>query len=334
MNKINTPINNAPLISVVIPLFNAEQYLETCLQSIVTQSLNNIEILVINDCSSDNSLEIAQKFASQDNRIKIINNQTNLGAGATRNLGIQLAQGKYIHFVDSDDYLEPIHAYKELYEYALLNRLDVLVFAYFKLYNNKAVPCKFSYKLRARKKRVFNTLADKQFFISSKVAVIPFNKLMLREFLINHQITFPEGYIFEDVAFFWKVLIAAKNISFLDIPFIYYRQHVATSVMATRFDKNNDIFPVIQDAYEFLVKNNYLADYAEVFTTKLLKTYTTLFKKSLPEQKANFFELIQNSLASMQLEKYIHNKRLLKKLNRLQHISLNMLKLLVKTKLL
>ena len=105
-----------PAISVIVPIYNVEPYLSQCLDSIISQTLADIEIICVNDGSTDNSLQILQKYAAQDNRIKIIN-QPNQGLSAARNSGIDVATGEFIGFVDSDDYIAP-DFYETLYTVA------------------------------------------------------------------------------------------------------------------------------------------------------------------------------------------------------------------------
>src|SRR5690606_18531829 len=94
--------NSNPLISIVVPVYNSEKYLPECIESILNQNYANIELIIVNDGSTDNSLSIAEKFSENDSRIKILS-QRNSGVSAARNLGISIAQGDYIGFVDSDD---------------------------------------------------------------------------------------------------------------------------------------------------------------------------------------------------------------------------------------
>lgn len=93
-------------VSVIIPVYNAGEYLKRTLESILNQTFKDFEVICINDCSTDNSLEILEEFAEKDNRIRIINNEKNLGAALTRNVGIDNAQGTYIYFLDADDYTD------------------------------------------------------------------------------------------------------------------------------------------------------------------------------------------------------------------------------------
>ncbi len=115
-----------PKVSVVIPIYNVEQYLEDCLDSVVAQSLREIEIVCVNDGSSDGSRAILARYEADDSRIRIVD-QTNSGPGSARNAGVSMASGEYVYFLDSDDYIDTF-ALEELYSRASTDRLDVLYF--------------------------------------------------------------------------------------------------------------------------------------------------------------------------------------------------------------
>ena len=117
-----------PKISVIIPVYNVEKYLRECLDSVVNQTMRDIEIICVNDGSTDNSLDILKEYATKDDRIIVIN-QTNGFVGSARNNGLKIARGEYIQFVDSDDYLE-LNACETAYKYALLYNVDVVVWGY------------------------------------------------------------------------------------------------------------------------------------------------------------------------------------------------------------
>ena len=110
---MNNRFNNNPKISVIIPVYNVEDYLEECLDSIINQTFKDLEIICINDGSQDNSLNILEEYAEKDNRIKIITTK-NQGLSAARNRGLENITGDYVYFIDSDDYLE-LTAFEELY---------------------------------------------------------------------------------------------------------------------------------------------------------------------------------------------------------------------------
>lgn len=120
-------MNQSIAISLVIPIYNVEKYLADCLSSCINQTLPNIEIICVNDCTPDNSRAIAEDFAHRDSRIKIVDHAQNKGLGAARNTGISHAQGEYVWFVDSDDYIAE-NACQLLYDTARLHQVDILCF--------------------------------------------------------------------------------------------------------------------------------------------------------------------------------------------------------------
>ena len=117
-----------PLVSVIIPVFNVEEYLEECINSILRQTLTDIEIICINDGSTDSSPDILKKYAEQDRRITVYS-QDNCGLSAARNLGMRAARGRYTYFIDSDDWLER-DALRDLYTRAEKDQLDLLLFVF------------------------------------------------------------------------------------------------------------------------------------------------------------------------------------------------------------
>tara|TARA_Y100000590_G_scaffold201045_1_gene228463 strand:- start:2556 stop:3410 length:855 start_codon:yes stop_codon:yes gene_type:complete len=111
-------------VSIVIPVYNVEKYLSKCLDSVCNQTLKDIEIICINDCSQDNSLEVLQKYAEEDSRIKLVDFKENKGVSVARNTGISLATGEYIGFIDSDDYID-FDFYEKLYKLAKKESADI-----------------------------------------------------------------------------------------------------------------------------------------------------------------------------------------------------------------
>ena len=101
-----------PLVSIIVPVYNVENYLAKCLESLINQSLKNIEIICVNDCSSDKSLDVLNKYSALDSKVRIINNNINKGLSYARNIGIQESKANYIMFCDSDDFYEPDMCFK------------------------------------------------------------------------------------------------------------------------------------------------------------------------------------------------------------------------------
>jgi glycosyltransferase involved in cell wall biosynthesis len=171
-----------PKISVIIPVYNAEKYLRQCLDSVVNQTLKDIEIICINDGSTDNSLQILNEYASKDRRIIVIN-QNNSGIGAARNSGLKVAQGHYIGFVDSDDWVDLTY-YETLYNEAIKNNADLVRTSYFYEYKNHQEKEKFLSGLFQRK--IFKK--ESLYLTVNEHTVIIWNAIYRRKYLFENKI--------------------------------------------------------------------------------------------------------------------------------------------------
>ncbi len=134
--------NNKPKVSIIVPVYNVESYLNRCLDSLINQSFDDIEIICINDGSTDSSLEILKEYEKKDSRVKIIN-QENQGLSGARNSGIEIAIGDYISFVDSDDWIN-LDMIKEMYQQANIENADVVICSYTREYSDKSRDKKFN----------------------------------------------------------------------------------------------------------------------------------------------------------------------------------------------
>ena len=209
-------------VSVIIPVFNVEKYLKECIESISNQSLKDIEIICIDDGSTDNSLNILNEYADNDSRFKIIL-QDNLGPGAARNEGISIAEGKYIYFMDSDDILE-LNALEDLYHLSEDKKTD---FIFFKIINfddeTGQKTNRYYYDMPYLKKSVgdsvfnYNDVKDVIFDLPVSAPAKFFNK----EFVSD--IKFPEGILFEDNIFFIEAIFKSDRLYFYD-EYLYDRR--------------------------------------------------------------------------------------------------------------
>lgn len=176
-------------ISVIIPVYNTEKFLERCLNSVIKQTLKEIEIIVVNDGSTDNSLEIIKKIKETDARIILINKE-NEGLTKTRNRGLEIASGKYIYNLDSDDYLEENTMFEELYNKCENDNLDMVVFDYYNDFENKKEYIK---NIEVSD----NGLIEKEDYIKdlikAKWGISIWGKLTKKEIFINNNIKFPEN---------------------------------------------------------------------------------------------------------------------------------------------
>ncbi|MBO5177000.1 MAG: glycosyltransferase [Lachnospiraceae bacterium] len=229
-------IKKEVLVSVIIPVYNVEKYIEQCLDSVLNQKMKNIEVICIDDCSTDNSFAILKKYEERDSRVKVIRNSINRSAGASRNTGIEMASGKYIHFLDSDDWVEE-EIYQKAYGCIEESGADVCIFLcnkYDNVSDELASPVWFPYmtgttmKFEENYRHFFNT------------AVVPWNKLFRAEFIKQKNIRFDEITCANDRTFYFSSITQAEKITFLKEHLINYRVNNAESLVGQARRKHYD----------------------------------------------------------------------------------------------
>lgn len=220
-----------PQVSVIVPVYNVENYLEECLSSIVNQTLKDIEIICINDGSTDGSLEILNEYAKKDNRITIIS-QENQGHAVATNRGISMARGEYLYLMDSDDVVE-LNALEDTYKLSESKDLDFLIF---KAMNYYEVEDRFYESEVYSMQNLFKSVGDNVFNYKDipdnvlfNMSVTPWSKLYNRDFIERIGAKFPEGLIFDDNVFFWQVLFNAERIYFHNEFLFTRRWHSSSS---------------------------------------------------------------------------------------------------------
>lgn len=245
---------NQNLISIIIPAYNAEKYIETCLNSILLQTYPNIEVLVINDGSTDCTEELIKKFSLKDSRVHCIS-QRNLGASAARNLGLKYANGEFIMFLDSDDWLE-----KECCEISLNTikqyQADVLMFDYYKIINNKRYP----YNSYSKKIIEFNTDKENSTSVYDMRAISVWGKLYKLNSIKD--IYFDESIkISEDVDFNFRVYNHVEKIIYIQKYMLNYR--VLNSSAVHGYDKNifENIMQPIKKMETYMLEDNQVNAY-------------------------------------------------------------------------
>ena len=249
------------LISVIIPVYNVEDYLHVCINSILKQSYGDFEVICINDASTDSSLEILEYFAQKDSRIKILKNECNRGPGYSRNRGLDVAQGKYISFLDGDDWYSP-NAFEILIEKAEKNNLDLLMFKNVVYYDE---PHDFGMEtyydmefMNKYENTIFNhwDLDKTKLF---KMPNAPWNKFYLKSFLDENNIRFPsENLIHEDNPFFCKVITSAKRVSLID-EYLHNRRRRQNSIMTLNGERLFDNFEMMYKVLDvFFEKKHFL----------------------------------------------------------------------------
>ena len=231
-------------VSIIIPVFNAADYLAQCLGSAAGQTLKEIEILCVDDASTDGSLEIIKEFAKTDPKVRVFANEKNTGAGEARNRGLKEARGEYVYFMDADDYMVP-DACEVLYAKAAEKGLDLLKA---KAYSVDAVTQEEvlspRYDLLNLKPKDFNVITNfhkdpKKF---AALPVTPWSGFYRRAFLKENGIFFNSLKCVNDRSFHNEVIIKAKTVMFVDHFILYYRVNVPCSLIENRANNFECLF--------------------------------------------------------------------------------------------
>ncbi|GHT96578.1 glycosyl transferase [Alphaproteobacteria bacterium] len=218
-------------ISIIIPVYNVEKYLTRCLDSVINQTLKEIEIICINDGSTDKSLEILNEYAARDPRIVLLNQSNTMGPSITRNKALSISNGEYIGFVDSDDWID-LNFFEELYNAAQRRNADIACASIERIYPNG-------------KNRMFVEFPEEAVIISPtmkyKATITPrrgyvWNKIYRRSELKKHNLLFPENVYFEDMPFTIRALFFLKTL--VVVPKVKYHYWVNyKSIMRTMTDR-------------------------------------------------------------------------------------------------
>ena len=298
-----------PKVSIIIPVFNVENYLERCLKSIINQTFKDIEIIIINDGSTDKSLEICKKFAESDKRIILIS-QKNKGVSAARNTGINIATGKYLSFVDSDDFITP-----DMIEFLLTNiekhDADISSCGMYDCYiqNNNKIK-KICNKNKNNHGMINSSEALQEIFINGKVSLFVYDKLYKKKLFDN--LRFSENIIYEDAEIMPKIITKSNKIFYSFKPKYYYLRH-ENSLTSSKFrEKDLDIIKVSKKNLEFIKKNhNYALKQAEFrfFWSYLALIDKIIWSDANFDEFENILKFVKKNKFSIMSNKYFTLKR-------------------------
>lgn len=275
-----------PKVSVIVPIWDVEKYLPKCLDSLINQTLKDIEIICINDDSPDNCLNILKEYQAKDDRIVIID-QENGGLANARNSGLKIAKGEYIMFCDSDDYYETTTCEKML-NAIVENDCDV-------------VECKvnivYLYDFNQRETEESNygelKFSGKQYIddniILNTIRLIV-DKIYKKSIIDKFNIQFPDGLLYEDNAFYYNYMVCAKSIFYLDEKLYNYVRRegsIMSKTLSGSIFKPNDPIKNIEFVFDFYDKNNFLEEkhnlLLEIFFDFFYISYTRGSYKSFTE---------------------------------------------------
>ena len=291
-------------VSIIVPFYNVENYIEKCLQSLVNQNLEDIEILLVNDGSQDTSEAIAKQFVEKYPNKIIYLEKENGGLSDARNYAIPYAKGEYIAFLDSDDYVET-NMYEEMYNKAKKEDLDYVECDFLWEYPDKTLESKG---------RQYDS--KKEMFIHTRV--VAWNKLIKREIVQNNHLEFPKGYRYEDVEFFYKLLPLIHHYGIVQKPFIHYVQR-ENSISNVQNKRTKEIIDVLEHVIAYYKTNNLFDEFKEeieytyaryILCSSMLRMVMIEDKKERKESINFAWESLNTQFVNWKKNTYLRNKGL------------------------
>jgi glycosyltransferase involved in cell wall biosynthesis len=288
-------------VSVIIPVYNVEQYLRQCLDSVINQTYKDIEIIIVNDCSPDNSLKIIKEYQEKDKRIVLVDLKNNVGLGFARNEGMKVAKGKYITFVDSDDwvtkdYVEVLYKTIEQYKYDVISP-DFYEYDDITQRISKSKHPKNFYNINISTTDIKQKLlCCEHIHYARKIYKLQFLKENYIDFKINK---------FEDTLFIWEIILKTNKFMFINNKIYYYRINRKGSIMATQNSEsfnNMNLFYALKDliyknennkkdfdsVLNFFIMNRFL-DFAWRNSANFNIVYPKFKKQYLNDKKIEFY---------------------------------------------
>ncbi|WP_409415528.1 glycosyltransferase family 2 protein [Flavobacterium sp. PS2] len=300
-----------PKISVIIPVFNAEKFIERCLDSVLFQTLADIEIICIDDCSSDNSFNILKEYEVKNDRLKCYKNEQNIGQGLTRNRGIDVAQGEYIAFVDSDDWIES-DMYQSLYEVSVLKKYDLIC-------------CNLIYDFpdgsSEAPRMPLLELIDSNFMINEGIAPSiklfssnsPCDKIYKREYIEKLKLRFVSErvFLYEDKLFNLTIFASNPTFFFVQKSFYHYMIRYGSTMTSYKKDFTEKYFVMHNKIKKLLSENNIMSDEVEQrFKISLFEiTFTfclnsLVYNQSLKGKFLEFSKIINDKRISSNIKEF------------------------------
>lgn len=310
-----------PTISVIVPVFNSEKYLEKCVFSILNQTYRQLEVIIVNDGSEDDSWNLCKKLSTLDNRLKVYT-KDNEGVSIARNFGFSRSKGSWIMFVDADDYLKPT-LIEELIG-KVNNNVDIVASSCNIVKNNGEQRVHFfnrDYNLSTikDKKILFRQLMYPEYGQHVKFAHtaigVPWGKIYRKNFLTNHNLKFDEKLtIMEDNIFNMYAFYYARTIKYIDKPLYCYRyEHMDSCFTNYKADLSSYFLPVIENRYMFLKETGLYSDrlLQNDFINETIRIATIIFKSQIfnknnpelwPQVRKNYFSIVNDSYLSKVLK--------------------------------
>ncbi len=304
------------MFSIIVPVYNVEMYLNKCINSVIEQSFSNYELILVDDGSTDNSGKICDEYAVKYNYIKVIH-KSNGGLSSARNAGLDIATGKYVIFIDSDDFWDNDNALEHINANLTETDADVLIFPAKRYYENEN---KYTYIITSDVER--SKIIDKDVNISIFYMIenniyraAAWNKVVKKSIIDSHSMRFKNGYLSEDMDWCGDLLLYAQRFDFYDNPFYAYRQQRNGSITAGKTEK------LITDKF-YMCEKGYIQamelqnqDKAKMLASYYAYEYSVLLGVSLGVKNRNLMRKVRNlqSLLDYDVSKKVKKVKKLKK---------------------
>ena len=279
------------MVSIIIPVYNVEEYIEECLESILAQTYKDIELLVVDDGSTDNSLGLIRGYENKFKKIRIFTQQ-NKGVSEARNLTLNYASGEFVLYIDPDDFLEPVMIEKMVNKAQKYNS-DITICGYYLYYskdnaNNKI----FTYGINESKS--LSSLEVIDMMLNYKLQGQLWNKLFKKELLINNNFKFEPGRYIQDIFPVFKAVLKSNNIIFVDEPLYYYRQRMSSTVNKKSKKLAEDYFHAMYSIMNYIKEENVKVnkDSYVAFRTIVLSNFIAMYTNY---KKDNVYKDFYNS---------------------------------------
>lgn len=249
------------LVSVIIPVYKTEKYLSECLDSVVNQTLRDIEIICLNDASPDNSFEIIKSYADKDSRIIVVNFEQNKGVSCARNTAIDLAKGKYIAFIDSDDWVDKNYL-KSMFDVIEETNSEIVINRkVYRFKNDNLKPYNYDKMSDIKDDSYIGIESDIQ-----NVFYVPWSKLFKTDFIKKYNIKFPENYVYEDTFFHYTAFINAKKVYMFTGDAYYYRDR-EDSITSNINNDSDKIIKMFEFVYDYYAEHGFLKRNVKIYST-------------------------------------------------------------------
>lgn len=298
------------LLSVIIPVYNVENYLEKCIDSVLKQRVENYEIILVNDGSTDKSLEICKKYKQNYDNITLINKK-NGGLSDARNAGLKIAKGEYIAFIDSDDYIDE-YMFDEMIKSAQKNSLDLVICDCERVYEDRET--NNILKCNLDSSRLYNNEELLCNYLLQNIRPNACDKIYKKSLFIENNIEFPKGLYHEDLLTTFRIIKEVKRAKYIDKPFYKYLCREGSITTNLKLKNLEDMSIIIKRINKLCSEMNLQKEYVDAFNILNYNVCSYIKNNINDEKKENIIADIKSEFIKnkMVLNKLISNKERIK----------------------